>query len=125
MPKDLRKVSRALLSVSDKTGLVEFAAGLHTLGIAGDRHWAVRSEEIGGIRGAKKLGGLMLFAAEFAKGTGNADGMGVEITLPDGSTVHSDDADVDVRISAALGHRVTLESLPTDGNLEQIGRAHV
>lgn len=34
MPKDLRKVSRALLSVSDKTGLVEFAAGLHTLGIA-------------------------------------------------------------------------------------------
>ena len=34
MPKDLRTVSRALLSVSDKSGLVEFAAGLHALGIA-------------------------------------------------------------------------------------------
>lgn len=34
MPKDLRIVSRALLSVSDKTGLVEFALGLNALGIA-------------------------------------------------------------------------------------------
>ncbi|MEY3527480.1 MAG: bifunctional phosphoribosylaminoimidazolecarboxamide formyltransferase/IMP cyclohydrolase, partial [Pseudomonadota bacterium] len=34
MPKNLRTVSRALLSVSDKKGLVEFASGLHALGIA-------------------------------------------------------------------------------------------
>ena len=34
MPNDLRTVKRALLSVSDKTGLVEFASGLHALGIA-------------------------------------------------------------------------------------------
>ena len=85
-------------------------AELSLLGIAGDRHWAVRSLEIGGIRGAKKLGGLMGFAAEFV------DGTRVRITLPDGSAVHSDDDDVDSRISAALGHVVTLE---------KIGRAHV
>jgi len=91
-------------------------AELTTLGIAGDRHWAVRSREIGGIRGAKKLGSLMLFAAEFAGGTR------VMITLPDGSKVHSDDADVDARISAALGHDVTLESLPADNNLEHFRR---
>ena len=91
-------------------------AELSLLGIVGDRHWAVRSEEIGGIRGAKKIGGLMVFAAQFAAGTR------VQITLPDGSTVHSDDADVDARISAALGHRVTLVSLPTDGNLDHYRR---
>ena len=108
--------------VKSMTGGTVPSAELHTLGIAGDRHWAVRSLEIGGIRGAKKLGGLMLFAAEFARRTGNAGGTGVDITLPDGSIVHSDDADVDVRISAALGHRVTLESLPSDGNLEHFRR---
>ena len=108
--------------VKSMTGGTVPSAELHTLGIAGDRHWAVRSLEIGGIRGAKKLGGLMLFAAEFAQGTGTAEGMAVAITLPDGSVVHSNEADVDARISAALGHRVTLESLPTDGNLEHFRR---
>ena len=34
MASDLRRIERALLSVSDKTGLVEFARGLHARGIA-------------------------------------------------------------------------------------------
>ncbi|MGO4669916.1 bifunctional phosphoribosylaminoimidazolecarboxamide formyltransferase/IMP cyclohydrolase [Bosea sp. 2YAB26] len=34
MPTELRRVERALLSVSDKTGLIEFARALHRLGIA-------------------------------------------------------------------------------------------
>ncbi len=34
MPTELRRVERALLSVSDKTGLVEFARALNRLGIA-------------------------------------------------------------------------------------------
>ena len=34
MPTELRRVERALLSVSDKTGLVDFARALHRLGIA-------------------------------------------------------------------------------------------
>lgn len=91
-------------------------AQLSLLGIAGDRHWAVRSLEIGGIRGAKKIGGLMGFAAEFV------DAMRVRVILPDGSEVHSDDADVDARISAALGHDVTLVSLPADGNIDHFRR---
>ena len=36
--------------------------------------------------------------------------------------MHSDDADVDARISTALGHRVALESLPADGNLDHFRR---
>lgn len=96
-------------------GTVE-SAELSVLGIVGDRHWAVRSLDIGGIRGAKRIGDLMKFSAAYT------DGTRVRITLPDGSTVHSDDADVDARISAALGHRVALESLPADGNLDHFRR---
>ncbi|NBR28718.1 MAG: bifunctional phosphoribosylaminoimidazolecarboxamide formyltransferase/IMP cyclohydrolase PurH, partial [Betaproteobacteria bacterium] len=33
MPKNLRRVSRALLSVSDKTGLIDFARALHEMGV--------------------------------------------------------------------------------------------
>ena len=96
-------------------GTVE-SAELSVLGIVGDRHWAVRSQELGGIRGAKRIGDLMKFSAAYT------DGTRVQITLPDGSTVHSDDADVDARISTALGHRVALESLPADGNLDHFRR---
>jgi uncharacterized protein YcbX len=96
-------------------GTVE-SAELSVLGIVGDRHWAVRSLELGGIRGAKRIGDLMKFSAAYT------DGTRVQITLPDGSTVHSDDAEVDTRISAVLGHRVALESLPADGNLDHFRR---
>ncbi|MEY4009330.1 MAG: hypothetical protein RLZZ93_22 [Actinomycetota bacterium] len=96
-------------------GTVE-SADLSVLGIVGDRHWAVRSLELGGIRGAKRIGDLMKFSAAYT------DGTRVRITLPDGSAVHSDDADVDARISTVLGHRVALESLPADGNLDHFRR---
>ncbi|MGL4974579.1 MAG: bifunctional phosphoribosylaminoimidazolecarboxamide formyltransferase/IMP cyclohydrolase, partial [Bosea sp. (in: a-proteobacteria)] len=33
MPTELRRVERALLSVSDKTGLIDFARSLHQMGI--------------------------------------------------------------------------------------------
>lgn len=81
-------------------------------GMVGDRDWAVRDEVKGAIRGAKKLGGLMRFAAAFDDGPGSS----VTITLPDGDTVSSGDADAAERISAALGHEVTLwpRRPPTD-----------
>lgn len=104
--------------VKSMAGATVTRAELSVLGIVGDRHWAVRSLEIGGIRGAKKIGGLMTFAAGF---TGD-DGTRVAVTLPDGTTVNSDDVDVNERISAALGHRVVLESLPADGNLDHFRR---
>jgi uncharacterized protein YcbX len=98
------------------------AAALSVLGIEGDRHWAVRSLEIGGIRGAKRIGDLMKFSAVFV-GDGVADGPGhVEITLPDGGRVCSDDRDVDERLSAALSHRVTLQHLPADNDPEHFRR---
>ncbi|MFM7263699.1 MAG: MOSC N-terminal beta barrel domain-containing protein, partial [Acidimicrobiales bacterium] len=89
-------------------------AELSSLGIVGDRHWAVRSLEWGGVRGAKKIGSLMQCAARELNPGRPADG--VEITLPDGSTVRSGDADKNERLSAALGHRVEFVQLPADGD---------
>ena len=88
---------------------------LSTLGITGDRHWAVRDLERGGIRGGKKIGALMQCAAQ-------RHGDEVVITLPNGETVSSRDANVDAVLSHALGHTVSLESLPADNNLDHFRR---
>jgi hypothetical protein len=93
-------------------------AHMSELGIVGDRHWAIRDHERGGIRGAKKIGELMQFTAE-PLGDGSAH---VRITFPDGSTATSRDDDVHERLSAALGHAVSLEALPGDGNLDHFVR---
>ena len=74
------------------------------VGPAGDRGWAVRDEERGGIRGAKKIAALMQLSARYVD---EPDG-DVVITLTDGSVVRSGDADRDERLSEALDHRVTL-----------------
>lgn len=89
---------------------------LDELGVVGDRTWAVRDLERGGIRGAKKIGSLMRFAARDME-----DGQ-VEITLPDGSTVRTTDADVDERVSAALDHLVRLEALRPADDLDHYRR---
>ncbi|RLE25767.1 MAG: Fe-S oxidoreductase, partial [Actinobacteria bacterium] len=91
--------------VKSMVGGVVDSVELDELGIVGDRTWAVRDLERGGIRGAKKIGSLMRLAAS------DGDGGDVLISLPDGSDVRTSDADVDERVSAALGHRVRLERL--------------
>jgi uncharacterized protein len=89
---------------------------LDPLGIVGDRTWATRDLERGGIRGAKKIGSLMRLAAR-DRGDGHA-----EITLPDGSTVSTADRDVDARVSAALDHPVRLERLRPADDLDHYRR---
>jgi uncharacterized protein YcbX len=89
---------------------------LDPLGIVGDRIWAARDLERGGIRGAKKIGTLMRLAARDV-----GDGQ-VEITLPDGSTVRTNDADVDARVSAAIDHPVRLEPLHSIDDLDHYRR---
>jgi uncharacterized protein YcbX len=84
-------------------------------GLPGDRAWAVRDEVRGGIRGGKKIPALMTCAARYerpppAEGSGPAT-----ITLPGGGELRTTDPDAGARISAALGHEVTLWPLrPAD-----------
>ncbi len=102
--------------VKSMVGGVVGTVELDELGVVGDRTWAARDLERGGIRGAKKIGSLMQFAARDI-----ADGH-VEITLPDGSTVRTSDTDVDERVSAALDHRVRLERLAPADDLDHYRR---
>jgi uncharacterized protein len=92
------------------------AVDLDELGVVGDRTWAARDLERGGIRGAKKIGSLMRLAARDL-GDGH-----VAITLPEGSTVSTTDDDVHDRVSEALGHRVRLEPLRPADDLDHFRR---
>ncbi len=103
--------------VKSMVGSTVPTADIDELGIVGDRGWAVRDLERGGIRGAKKIGALMQLSAAYV-----GDGNVVEVTLPDQSTVRSDDPDVDQRLSAALAHQVRLEALAPATDLDHYRR---
>jgi hypothetical protein len=92
------------------------AVELDGLGIVGDRTWAARDLERGGIRGAKKIAGLMRLAARDA-----GDGQ-VSITMPDGTEVRTGTDDVDAAVSAAVGHPVRLERLRPADDLDHYRR---
>lgn len=84
-------------------------------GLPGDRGWAVRDEVRGGIRGGKKLPGLMRLRARATGPALPSGSLPAEIELPDGSVARTSDPDVAERISAAIDHPVTLwPLLPAD-----------
>ncbi len=87
-------------------------------GPAGDRRWAVRDLERGGIRGAKKISGLMKLEARYLDGSGGD----IEITLRSGETVRSDDPDVDERLSRDVDHPVSLDACAPAGDLDHFRR---
>lgn len=104
-------------------GEVLQAADVGVRGIAGDRGWAVRDEVRGGIRGAKQLGGLLHLSARYRTEPGaDEPPPAIVITLPDGSTVGSDDTDVDQRLTAAIDHEVTLWPLQPASDLDHYRR---
>lgn len=99
------------------------AVALTPLGVLGDRGWAVRDEERGGIRGAKKLSPLMRFGARYLREpTPDEPTPHIEIALPDGGTVRSDDPEVAARLSSALDHDVTLWPLQPPSDLDHYRR---
>jgi len=85
-------------------------------GIVGDRIWAVRDLESGGIRGAKKLGGLMEMTAR-PLGDGH-----VEITLADGGVTATTEPDCNEMISQAIGRDLRLERLAPVDDLDHYRR---
>src|ERR671916_371180 len=104
--------------VKSMMGSTVDVAGLDAEGIVGDRTWAVRDQVRGGIRGAKVLGGLMRLSARYA----GPDGGHVVITLPDGTSVSTDDPGASAAVSAAIDHEVALEPLQPPDDLEHYRR---
>jgi uncharacterized protein YcbX len=98
-------------------------ASITSCGVLGDRGWAVRDEVRGGIRGAKKISGLMRLAARYlSEPDGTLPPPDIEIALPDGEITRSDDPHVNARLSAALGREVTLWPLQPADNLDHYRR---
>jgi uncharacterized protein len=102
----------------------EFASvPVDTGGVVGDRGWAVRDEVRGGIRGAKKIGGLMRLHARYVdEPRAGAAPPAIEIEAPDGRRVRSDAADVDARLSELLDHPVSLCALRPASDVEHYRR---
>lgn len=85
-------------------------------GVLWDRGWAVRDERVGAIRSARYLPRLLLCSARYLPGTNAGMVPHVEIALPDGSTVVSDDLHVNKRLSDAIGRELSIHSI---GSLDE------
>lgn len=81
---------------------------LGSLGIPGDRGWALRDETAQEIRGAKKIAGLLHCSARYCEEPDDVSIPPVVIGLPDGRAVGSDDPRVAEQLSEVLGRPVTL-----------------
>ena len=91
-------------------------------GIPGDRGWAVRDEVRGGVRGAKKIAGLMRCAARYLEPPTRESVGAPEITLPDGLRLRADAPDAAARVSAAVEAQVTLWPLRPADDLDHYRR---
>jgi uncharacterized protein YcbX len=91
-------------------------------GVSGDRGWAVRDDNVGEIRGAKKFPVLMRCDARYVEEPGENGVPPAEITLPDGTHVRSDRSDAAARLSELVGRRVTLWPLQPAENLAHYRR---
>lgn len=91
------------------------AAAVGERGVHGDRLWAVRDEDKGTITNAKRIPALLMLTARYVHEPQDDVGPGtvpdVTVTFPDGSAMTSDDPAIHERLSAFLGHRVTLCAL--------------
>jgi uncharacterized protein len=92
-------------------------------GVVGDRGWALRDEQAGEIRGAKKLPDLLRCAARYLSEPSEDTVPPAEITLPDGSRLRSDDTTAARRLSDVLGRRVTLWPVQPASATEHYRRA--
>lgn len=85
------------------------STNLDHLGLPGDRCWAVRDEERGGIKGGKRFATLMnLNASLNAEPSASHRSPEATISLPDGTTVLTSDKAVNETLSRAVGAQLTL-----------------
>jgi uncharacterized protein YcbX len=93
-------------------------------GLSGDRAYALIDVESGMLVSAKhprKWGPVFACHASFVGEPTDGDPPPVQITLPDSSTIRSDDRDVNDRLTALLGREVRLETAsPPEPIIEEV-----
>jgi uncharacterized protein YcbX len=87
------------------------SATLWRRGLRGDRRWVLRDEVSGELWSARNHHPIATLGARYVASPTGEESAHVDITLPDGSVVRSDAPDVSARISAAVGHRVSLQPI--------------
>lgn len=93
-----------------------------TLGIPGDRGWAVRDDAAGEITNGKHFPLLMQSAARYREAPAPGFIPHVDITFPDGTMIGSDASDVNARLSELLGKPVSLWPLRPADDVEHYRR---
>ena len=73
------------------------------LGLPGDRGWAIKDEIKSELKTGTRIPLLMQCASAYAQEPSDENIPHVIITFPDGSSVASDDPEINVRLSAVLG----------------------
>jgi len=84
------------------------ACTVGSLGLPGDRGWAIRDEIKSEVKTGTRLPLLMQCASEYREEPTNESIPHVNIKFPDGSSVASDDPEVNTRLSTVLGRPVKL-----------------
>ena len=79
-----------------------------SLGIPGDRGWALRDETTKEITNGKRIPPLMKCAARYVADPSNGDIPNVDITFPDGTAISSNDPAINSRLSEVFQKDVTL-----------------
>jgi uncharacterized protein len=104
----VKQISRYAVKSMAGEKLAECSVG--ALGIPGDRGWAIRDEKTGETTNAKHFPLLMQCAARYREAPASDFIPHVDIIFPDGTTLGSDLADINERLSERLGKPVSLWS---------------
>ena len=91
---------------------------VETLGIPGDRGWAIRDEATGETTNGKRIPLLMQCAARYREPPAPGFIPHVDMIFPDGVTLGSDLPDINERLSERLGKPVTLWSVRPADDIE-------
>lgn len=91
-------------------------------GIPGDRAWAVRDEERGGIRGGKRFPQLMDCSARYPEEPAAEGSSPAEITLPTGEVLQTGDEKAAGKLSHVVASPVTLWPLMPKEDLDHYKR---
>ena len=92
------------------------------LGIPGDRGWALRDEKTKEITNGKRIPQLMMCAASYVAEPSDGDIPDVQITFPDGTKIHSNDPEINSRLSEVFQKSVTLWPRQPASNKEHYRR---
>lgn len=96
-----------------------------TFGIPGDRAWALRDEEAGEIRGARRMVPMLACHPRYLEAPVGDSAPPIQITLPSGRVTTSADPLINELLSAELGKQVSLWPRQPATNVEFFRRAHV